>query len=381
MELIDFVNLYLTDKDDALEALLTWLLNGIMETELKQKVGAERYERTASRKYLRNGYKPRSLKTRCGTLALSVPQIREEPFKTSVFERYSRVENSILCAVSESYISGVSTRNIREIFSNFGIDNISKSSVSRIATELDEKVEEFLKRPIEQKIPFLYLDATYLKIRENGRYVSKALLIATGVREDGYREILYAKFADAESKDSYTELFDELKERGLKDVKLITSDGHKGIRAAVAESMLGSAWQMCMVHFVRAVKKNMPKGEKNDLSRRLKENYENPEGLQKIADDLRTRGRNKSANTIESFLPDLMNYTSFPKKLWRKLRTSNMVENLNDCIKRRTNKIGAFPTEESALRVAVSILIPIDEQWQTGRRYMDLSELYAADTN
>jgi putative transposase len=248
---------YLIDQEDGLKKLLTWFLNLVMQLESAEQIEAEPYQRIESRKAHRNGYKERSLKTRVGELQLKKPQFREISFKTKVFDRYSRVEKSLINAIIESYLQGVSTRKVKDIISQLGIEDLSASSVSRISKELDEKVEEFLKRPIEHPIPYLFVDASYFKVRTDSRYVTKAFLVVTGIRDDGYREILGAKIADGEDELFWSGLFQDLADRGLSGVKLVISDGHKGIQKAVEKSFLGASWQMCHVHFSRAVLRNV----------------------------------------------------------------------------------------------------------------------------
>jgi len=192
--------------------------------------------------------------------------MREFPFKTKVFERFSRVEESVRVAVAESYLEGVSTRKVEKVFSKFGLRNISASEVSRIAKKLDKQVKEFLNRPIEGSIPYLFLDASYFKVRFEGRYVTKALLIATGIHKNGCREILGAKVEANEDEPVWESFFEELKGRGLKGIKLVISDGHKGIQKAVEKGFLGASWQMCNVHFMRAVLKNIPKKNKAEVA-------------------------------------------------------------------------------------------------------------------
>jgi putative transposase len=246
---------YLIDQETGLKELLTWFLNQVMQLEALQQAGAEPYQRINGRKAHRNGYKKRSLKTRVGEITLDKPQLRESSFETKVFDRYSRIEKALINAVAESYIQGVSTRKIQDIVSHLGLDQLSPSSISRISKELDDKVNEFLNRPIEEKIKYLFVDASYFKVRVESRYVNRAFLVITGVREDGYREILGARIADGEDELFWSGLFDDLKLRGLSGVELVVSDGHKGIQKAVQESFLGASWQMCHVHFVRAVLK------------------------------------------------------------------------------------------------------------------------------
>jgi len=198
--------------------VITWFLNQVMQQEALNQIRAGPYERTGKRRGRRNGIRKRSLKTIHGEVILDKPQFREVPFKTQVFDRYSRVEKSLRIAVAESYLQGVSTRKVREVVSKFGLENISASEVSRIAKGLDEKVKEFLERPIEDEISYLFLDASYFKVRSEGRYINKALLIVTGIHENGCREILNAKVAASEDEPVWESLFEELKSRGLKGV-------------------------------------------------------------------------------------------------------------------------------------------------------------------
>jgi len=218
---IELVEDYLIDQDDGIKKLLTWFLNLVMQLEAIQQADAEPYQRIDSRKAHRNGYKERSLKTRVGDIRLKKPQFREIPFETRVFDRYSRVEKALINAVLESYLQGVSTRRIQDIVSQLGIESLSASSVSRMAKELDEKVEEFLKRPIEHPIHYLFVDASYFKVRTDSRYVTKAFMIVTGIRDDGYREILGARIADGEDELFWSGLFQDLEDRGLSGVKLV----------------------------------------------------------------------------------------------------------------------------------------------------------------
>ena len=375
MDLLSLIQYYLVDQKDGLKLLLTFLLNSVMQEEARQQAGAHPYERGIKRKAHRNGIRKRTLKTRVGELILDKPQLREISFETKVFERYSRVENALLMAIAESYIQGVSTRRIQNIVKEFGLENISASAVSRICTTLDEQVNEFLSRPIEMKIRYLFVDAVYFKVRNRSRYLNRALLIVTGVREDGYREILAIKVADSEGDGFWSDLFDELKERGLEGVELVISDGHKGIQEAVKTSFIGASWQLCTVHFIRAVLKTInKKDEKKEVARRLKEAIEDEVKMQKLADDLRYEGKSKAADTIERYRFDLWNYKAFPKAHWKRIRTTNVVERINKELKRRTRVAGAYPNDRSLMRVAGSIVMDINEEWITGRRYLSMDE-------
>ena len=369
---IDILEDYLIDQDDGLKKLLTWFLNLVMQIEAMQQAGAEPYQRAESRKAHRNGYKNRSLKTRVGEIQLKKPQFREIAFETKVFARYSRVEKALLNAVIESYLQGVSTRRIKDIVSQLGIEDLSASSVSRISKELDEKVEEFLKRPIEQAVPYLFVDASYFKVRNESRYVTKAFLVVAGIREDGYREILGARIADVEDELFWSGLFQDLKDRGLSGVKLVVSDGHKGIQKAVERSFLGASWQMCHVHFMRAVLRNVAKKYQKEIADKLKDALEDETEMNELSQELESRGYSKSADTVERFQFGLWNYRSFPRAHWKRIRTTNGLERINKELKRRSRVVGAFPSDESFMRLGVSILIDINEEWMTTKRYLSM---------
>ncbi len=365
---------YLVDRNEGMKNVITWFLNQVMQREALDQIKAQRYERTGQRRAQRNGTRKRSLKTIHGKVILDKPQLRGVPFKTKVFERYSRAEKSLKIAIAESYLEGVSTRKIKEIVSKFGLEDISPSEVSRMAKELDVKVKEFLERPIEGEIIYLFVDASYFKVRSQGRYITKALLIVTGIHENGYREILSAKVADNEDEPVWESLFEELKLRGLKGVNLFVSDGHKGIQKAVEKAFLGASWQMCNVHFMRAVLKNIPKKDKAEVAYELREALEDESKMQILADKLNQKGYRKSAETIERFRFDLWNYKAFPRQHWRRIRTTNGIERINKELKRRSRVAGAFSNDESLLRLAVCIMMDINEEWMTGKIYLSLEK-------
>jgi transposase-like protein len=369
---IEFLEDYLIDQEDGLKKLLTWFLNLVMQLEAMEQIDAEPYQRVDSRKAHRNGYKERSLKTRVGELKLKKPQFREISFATKVFDRYSRVEKALINAVIESYLQGVSTRRVQDIVSRLGVEDLSASSVSRISRELDGRVEEFLKRPIEHSIPYLFVDASYFKVRTDSRYITKAFLVVTAVRDDGYREILGARIADGEDELFWTGLFDDLKDRGLSGVKLVVSDGHKGIQKAVEKSFLGASWQMCHVHFVRAVLRNVAKKYQKEIADKLKIALDDETKMHELVLDLEGRGYSKSAGTIEHFQFSLWNYRSFPRNHWRRIRTTNGLERINKELKRRTRVVGAFPSDQSFMRLGASILRDINEEWMTTKKYLSM---------
>jgi transposase-like protein len=348
----DLLKDYLIDQEDGLKNLLTWFLNLVMQFEAMEQIDAEPYQRVGSRKAHRNGYKERSLKTRVGELRLKKPQFREIPFQTKVFDRYSRVEKALINAIVESYLQGVSTRRIQDIVSRLGIDELSASSVSRIAKELDEKVEEFLKRPIEHPIQYLFVDAIYFKVRTDSRYVTKAFLVVMGIRDDGYREILGARIADGEDELFWSGLFQDLADRGLSGVKLVISDGHKGI--------------------LKAVLRNVAKKYHKEIADKIKIALEDETKTQELIQELEDRGYSKAADTLEHFRFSLWKYRSFSREHWRRIRTTNGLERINKELKRRTRVVGAFPSDKSFMRLGVSILIDINEEWMTTKKYLSM---------
>jgi len=381
MDLRDIVLNYLTDNEKGMQQLITWFLNDVMKEEVAQQAGVPRYARSSTRRAHRNGYRQRSLKTRFGELSLQKPQLREIPFETKVFERYSRTEKALVNVIIESYLQGVSTRNVETVISHLGVNQISASYVSKVAQELDEKVHEFLEKPIDSYVPFLFVDASYFKVRDGVRYVSKALLIVVGVRTDGYREIFTFSVADAEHELTWEGIFSDLKERGLNKVDLIISDGHNGIQTAAEKMFPGSSWQMCHVHFIRAVLRKVSRKYHKEIAETLKECLSDLHRLQEFAVQLDERGLSRAADTIRRFNHGLLNYRAFPPEFWKKIRTTNLLERVNKELKRRSRKIGAFPNDASLLRLAGSILIDINEEWITGNRYLSVkSEMISLDT-
>jgi len=375
MEIEDFIKDYLNDTDEGLKSLVTFFLNLVMQFEANQQAGAEKYQRSSTRVTTRNGSKSRTLLTKLGKLTLQKPQFRDKSFETVVFERYSRVEQALINAILESYVQGVSTRKIRRIMDQLGIDGVSAESVSNLGKALDTKVHEFLTRPIEQPIVYLIVDAVYVKVRRNSRYVNTAVLIIAGVREDGYREILGVRVADSETEGFWLSLFTDLKSRGLHGVQMVISDGHEGIQKAVTTSFIGASWQLCQVHFLRAILRKIPRKRQAEVIALVKSALNgNEDLLSRVATRLEQMGFHTAADTVERFMFDVGNYRDFPVQHWRRIRTTNMVERVNAEIKRRTKVVGAFPSRESLLRLIGSILMDINEDWLTGNRYLNMAE-------
>ena len=368
----EIISSFLKDSKEGKKHLVEWFLNNVMEEEAKMQVSSVPYERTEQRKGYRNGYRDRKLKTVDGNLDLKKPQIREFPFETRVFEKYSRVEKALDSVILESYIHGVSTRNVRKVVESLGLENVSPSYVSSLSAELDASVKSFLERSIDKPMKFIYIDATYFKVREDGKYRNKALYVCIGVNTEGRREILSARLYDSETEVEWESFFDDLKERGLKGVELVISDGHKGIQESVARSFMGAAWQYCHVHFMRNLMKLIPKKKWSSVSLIVKEALENESLISTAQDVLVREGLDKASEMFERWHPSLYNYLAFSPSNHRRLRTTNVLERLNLEFKRRTRKIGAFPSDKSLMRLVVSIMMDINEEWVTGRKYMTM---------
>ncbi len=368
----EIISSFLKDSKEGKKHLVEWFLNSVMEEETRIQVSSLPYERTEERKGHRNGSRSRRLKTVDGKLELKKPQIREFPFETRVFDRYSRVEKALDSVILESYIQGVSTRNVMNVVESLGVENISASYVSTLASELDANVKSFLERPIESPMKFIYIDATYFKVREDGTYGNKALYVCIGINPEGRREILSAHLYDSETEIQWESFFDDLKDRGLRGVELVISDGHKGIQESVTRSFLGAAWQYCHVHFMRNLMKLIPKKRQSSVMQIIKQALENESLVSQAQDLLLKEGLEKASDMFERWYPSLYNYRAFGESNQRRLRTTNVLERLNLEFKRRTKKIGAFPSEQSLLRLVVSIMMDINEEWITGRKYMNM---------
>jgi len=294
-------------------------------------------------------------------MTLDKPQFREFPFKSSVFERYCRVEQALLMTIAESYIQGVSTRKMEELVKNFGLNRLSASEVSRLCKILDEV-----------KIRYLLVDATYFKVRCGAQYKNRALLVVVRIREDGLREILGASITESEDSGYWMTLFRSLKDRGLEGVELVISDAHKGIQKAVESSFVGASWQYCHVHHSRAVLESIPNKDKQEIADKLKEASYDEMKMQELAKELRDRGYDPAAETIDRFRFDLWNYKAYPKAHWKRIRTTNIIERINKELKRRSRPVGAFPSDQSPMRLAGCIMININEEWVTGKKYLTM---------
>ncbi len=369
--------------DDAgfLREIVQRVLQEVLETEMTEHVGAAPHERTAERKGHRNGYKPRTLRTRVGTLNLLVPQDREGTFSTKLFSRYQRNEKALVLALMEMYVEGVSTRKVKDITEELCGTSFSKSLISSLAGSLDSELQAWRVCQLEAKAyPYLFVDARYEKARVDSRVVSQGVLVVSGVRDDGFREILAVEVADTESEATYQELFRSLKARGLCGVELVISDDHRGLRAAVERHFQGASWQRCQVRYARNFLGMVGHTRRKELSEGLRGVFAAPsrEVALRLASEMAARWRMshpRVAEHLEEHIEECLSCLAFPESHRRRIRTTNGLERLNQEIKRRTRVVRIFPNREACLRLVTALAVEQSEEWLTGRRYLDMREL------
>jgi len=365
-----------------LKEIVKNIMQQLMEEERDQQIGVLPHQRDNSkRKGNRNGYKPRSFNTRVGNLLLAKPQIREFSFQTQLFENYQRSEKALLSTICQMVTDGVSTNRVKKIVGKLSPDLIySKSTVSRITQELDPQIKRWQQEKLQDHYIYLFTDAVYFFIRENHQVVSSPVLITIGVDKNGYRKILGVDLAWEESYQGYKNHFNKLKERGVKQVDLTISDEHKGLIKAQQEVFPHTPHQRCISHFMRNVLSYVPYKEKAKLADYLKQIFHSPHKemattiAQLIAQEYQT-SYPKVSKLLEEELEFTLTYLSYPEHHRRKIRTTNLIEGvLNKDLKQRSKVIGIFPNSSSCLRYVCLRLMEIDEEWQTGRRYMKIQE-------
>lgn len=368
-------------RDDAVAKLLEKIFNQVLRAQSTEQLCAEPYERTEQRTAYRSGSYGRGLVTRVGTLNLRIPRHRYGQFSTELFERYQRSEQALMLAMMEMVVNGVSTRKIENITEELCGKKFSKSTVSALCQKLDPLVLSFRTRPLENHYPFLIVDALYLKARINNRVQSRGLLIAIGVNEEGHREIIGFQIANTESESSWSEFFGSLKDRGLKDVHLVTSDNHKGLVSAIQKHFQGATWQRCQTHFSRNMLDQAPKALQPEMKEDLRQLYEavDLESAKNVRDSIITKYELKAPKTVtllDEAFDDITAVLILPLKYRKRLRTTNGVERLNQEIRRRERVIRIFPNEESAIRLMGALLMEQSEKWQTGRKYFEMDLYY-----
>lgn len=365
--------------DSQLAPLVEAILNQVLDAQVSEQLQAERYERTDERQGYRNGYKPRSLTTRVGTLTLRVPQVREGTFSTELFARYQRSEQALILTLMEMVVNGVSTRKVARITEELCGRAFAKSTVSDLCKSLDPLVEAWNGRELGgTRYPFVLVDALVIKVRESDRVRSRSALVATGVNEQGYREILGLQLGDSESERSWGDFFTWLKGRGLSGVDLVVSDHHGGLVNAVRVQFQGATWQRCQMHFSANISDAAPKALQDELHARVRAIFDAPDPatartlLDKVVADYEAQAPAAIA-ILERGFDDATAVLALPAAYRKRLRTTNGVERLNEEIRRRERVIRIFPNRESAIRLLGALLMEQDEGWSTGKRYFDMT--------
>ena len=366
----EILQLLSTDRNDAFRLLLQNSLNSILKAESQEQLKAAPYERSDERTDSRNGFRERELKTRIGKVVLHVPRHRNQPFKTLVFENYSRSEAALIVSMAEMVVCGVSTRKVSNVVETLCGTTVSKSAVSEACKDLDKEVETFRNRPIEGLYPFLTVDATYLKIRENHRIQSKALMIAYGTNQYGIREVLGFAAYPNESKETWTDFLFSLKKRGLSGLMMVTSDGHDGILHDLNKVFPYVPWQRCQFHFARNISDKVPKKYQAGFRGELQEmfNSKTIEDARKKRDEIISEYGDvaeRAMSCLDEGFESAMTVMNLPLGMRRFFRTSNHIERLNKELKRRSKVIGIFPNKASLIRLIGSVLVEQNSISQT----------------
>jgi len=374
---------------DFLREAVQVLCQALMELEVSRKVGAERYERSDQRTTYRNGYRTRQWETRVGPVSLRIPKLREGTYFPSLLEPRRRAERALVAVVQEAYVHGVSTRKVDELVQALGLGGISKSEVSRLCAELDEQVEAFRNRPLEGRYPYVWLDAKYVKVRENGRVVSMALVLATAVNGQGDREVLGFDIGHSEDGAFWTAFLRRLVARGLKGVLLVTSDAHEGLKEAIRTVLAGATWQRCRVHFMRSLLAYVPRTAQQMVAALVRTIFAQPDKasaraqLATVAANLAARFP-KAAELLVEAEEDVLAYLDFPVEHRRQLHSTNPLERLNREIGRRTDVVGIFPNAAALMRLAGAVLQEQHDEWTAAtRRYFSqesMSKLYPTES-
>lgn len=375
------------DITDPIRQSLAWVLQELIEAELTATIGARPGERAEGRVAQRNGHRPKLITTAAGDIQLAIPKLRTGSFFPSILERRRRIDRALFAVVMEAYVHGVSTRKVDDLVKALGAESgISKSEVSRICVELDTDLEAFRARPLEGEFPYVFVDATYIKARVRGRVVSRAVVIATGVRADGGREVLGVDIGDSEAGPFWQAFFRSLKARGLTGVQLVISDHHAGLRAAINASFIGASWQRCRVHFMRNVLARVPKASTEMVAAAIRTIFAQPDAthvrsqLVEITAMLAGQFPDVAAMLADA-AEDLLAFSHFPQTHWRKIWSTNPIERLNAEIKRRTRVVGIFPNDAAALRLVTAVIVEAHDEWQVAeRRYLSEESMAALAT-
>jgi len=367
-------------QENFLKPLVKEVLQQVLEAEMLEAVGAERHERTDGRHGYRSGYYRRGLVTRVGKLELRVPQDRQGRFSTELFARYQRSEQALVSALAEMYVQGVSTRKVKAVTEELCGHEFSASTVSEINKGLDGKLAAFAARRLEEAYPYLIIDARYEKVREAGVIRSRAVLIAIGINWDGRREVLAVELANRESEESWKAFLVGLKERGLNGVEFVVTDDHAGLHRAIRELMPEAIWQRCYVHFLRNALDYLPRKADEDCLRELRRIYDR-QNIEEARRDLAAWLKKwqvkyaKLCDWVEENIEETLSFYRLPRQHHKHMKSTNMLERLNEEIKRRTHVVRIFPHEESCLRLIRALAVEIHEDWIEATRYLNMDML------
>ncbi len=364
---------------DLIRQLAQWALQQLIEAQATEVIGADRYERNDERTTERNGHRDRLLSTKAGDLELKIPKLRKGSFFPTVLEPRRRIDQALYAVVMEAYVLGVSTRSVDDLVAALGIDaGISKSQVSRICADLDVRVAAFRNRTLGHTgFVYVYLDATYVHVRDDalGQIVSRAVVVATGVTAEGGREVLGLDVGNSEDETFWTAFLRSLKARGLSGVRLVISDAHAGLKAAIRKTMSGTSWQRCRVHYMRNLHALVPRAHQDMVSAAFRTIFAlaDPAAVEarwdEVADTLDARFPKAAASMRDARL-DVLAFTQFPLVHWRKIWSNNPLERLNKEIKRRTNVVGIFPNDQAVIRLVGAVLADQHDNWIIARRYL-----------
>jgi putative transposase len=387
MDLTAFVGKLLEEQDgDVLREGIRVLSQALMETEVAGLIGAERHERTGERTAYRNGSRTRTWDTRMGTIELAIPKVTPGTYFPSLLQPRRRAEHALLAVVQEAYVHGVSTRKVDDLVKALGVDGISKSEVSRICGALDTAVAAFRTRLLTGEHRYLWVDATYHKVRVDGRVVSQATVVAVGISTDGTRQVLGIDVGPSEDRAFWTAFLRSLVKRGLTGVRLVVSDAHEGLKQALSTVLHGATWQRCRVHFMRNLLATVPQGAREAIAAVVRTIFAQPDHasamlqLRKVADGLRPRFP-KTAALLEDAAEDILAYRHLPLEHQRQLHSTNPLERLNKEIKRRSNVVGIFPNPAAVIRLVGAILLEQDDEWAVAeRRYFSAESMQQTAT-
>jgi len=376
------INIGLQDDADFLREGVELLSQMVMELEVEHQIGAGKHERTPERSNHRNGYRERTWETRVGEIELAIPKLRKGSYFPSLLEPRRPAEKALLAVVQEAYLKGVSTRKVDALMKALGLTGIDKSKVSRICKELDQVVEQFRNRPLQASYPYVWLDALYLKVRQNHHIVSLALVIAIGVDDEGERHLLGFDLGGSEEEAFWLGFLRSLVKRGVKREKLVISDAHEGLKSALSKVFSGVGWQRCRVHFMRNLLARIPHRDKAAVAEAVRLVFDQPSRqsaefqLHQLVEKL-DKTYPDAAALLADAEQDILAYKSFPKEHWRRIHSTNLLERVNKEVKRRTKVVGVFPDRPSVIRLVGSILNEIDDDWRASqRRYFSKESMH-----